>query len=225
MALNTVSVLMIDEKFLSDPLPQGLDTDSVNTWNDALARHHALVKGVQAEEDRILKDRNASDEGKRIKLAALAQTSVEAFAWLGKMRQQADAAKDRLEKLSFGALTQKPTGNEVVTYHREKEVRDSVGNGDAGHLAGVFLKALETDNLETARAILDWPGGSPISADLLARGKADYAKRTNPGVWARLQSVEVLKDHLATLANATSQWLTSFGVDPKNVTKAMALNN
>ena len=91
---------------------------------------------------------------------------------------------------------------------REQEIRNTTGKAQAD---AEFLKALESDDLETARALLDAPGGSMIADEIRRRGEEAYAKRTNPDGWDKMQYIEFLRENLSVLSQQVAQWLKHLG--------------
>jgi len=121
--------------------------------------------------------------------------------------------------LACGPLTARPIGlDPSESYNREREIRRETGRGAAG---AEFLRAVEADDLETARALLLAPGLPWVTSDIRRRGEEAFARRTAPDVWTRLQAVEVLQDNVTVLANQVGQWLIHLGATPDAVQKAL----
>lgn len=219
---TTQSLLIRTRNEPMQPVRPGFATEDLNQWLALNARVNKQVSELwEGDIQRVLKDRALSPEGKVQKLATLAERITPDFSFLGNVLQQADAARDRLTKLLYDPITAKPKGNEIVIFLREQEIRQALRSASASERQAKFLLALEADDLETSRALLDWPGGPMISADIRRRGEEAYARRVNAPAWEKLQAVEYMREHLASLATQTGQWLMSLGATPERVQKAV----
>ncbi len=212
--LNTASLLMIDQKFLTTPVHPEFDGEERTTFLNAIVKHQAKVTEVGVEEEKILKDRGASDEGKRTRLATLGNAQLSNFEFVQRLIEKAQEAKSALLTRMLDPITAKPKGDATVIFLREQELRRSIPKEDANTF---YLRALETDDLETVRAISDAPGPSWVSPDIRRRGEDAYMKRTNLKAYARLQAVGQLLDHLNALAESTRKWLEGLGADAQKV--------
>ena len=215
------SLIPAVRSFLANALTQATDRrltqDDMAIVLDAIRRTDDKVEELQLAEQTILRDRATSDEGKAAALAALGEKSVEKFRSLGKQIEQADASLREYEDQLYGALRVPATESDAMRLIRElraSEIRGSVA-GDTHDTT--FLLALEKDDLETVLALLDAPGGSLVSAEVLERGKATYAKRMNAALSARLQSVEYRRERLQGIANFVAQMLRRMGAKPETV--------
>jgi hypothetical protein len=125
-----------------------------------------------------------------------------------------NAAMQRLRRLMFDPIMNRPKGDPMVTFLREQELRSRIPKGEANK---EYLAALGADDLETARAILDASGRPLITDEIKRRGEEDYAKRTNPAAWAQLQSLDYFKDHLKSLVEQVRIWVLALGATPESV--------
>jgi hypothetical protein len=215
MAMNAASI----HAHFTAPLPQlaltRLQTDHLNGWNGAMAKTDGLVLAAATVLDRIAQERSLSDDGKQTKYAEEGTRILPSFAYLGKQQQGTCEIIDRHTHLMVDPITAKPKdANDLITYQREAEIRRAVGKANA---TAAFIQSLETDDLETARALLDAPGGSWVPADIRHRGEETYAKRTQPDIYAERQSLTLLADQLGAMAAMVADWLVGLGVDPKAV--------
>ena len=207
---------------LTQPTLRGLDQDGLERWQAILQKLDELFKPVAKEIERIMTDPGRTDEGKSVKLLAVGPKVVDSFRNVGNVLHQADESKMRLEKLIFDPLTAKPKdANEVVTFLREDAIRRSIDKGQAGI---AFLQAINQDDLETVRSLLDWPGGHGISDEILRRGREAFAQRTNQTAWENLQHVEVLREGLNALALQISSWLLLLGASPASVRQSTGVS-
>ena len=106
----------------------------------------------------------------------------------------------------------------MVTIMREQELRRTIPKHEAN---AVYLRALERDDLETARAILDAPGAPWVSDEVRRRGEDAYAERTNPKAWETVQSLEYLHAHLDSLAGQTRTWFVALGASKESIQKTI----
>lgn len=206
-----------------------LETESLNILNYQVVKADKLVVSFAAEQDKILKDPSRSDAGKTTAVAKLAEATVQDFAPLGRVLAEAQATHTRdlaraLAPLSTPKDVTEPAAllRELVGQLRAQEIRASLPPDDHGR-EGAFLKALEMDEVETARAILDAPGARWISTEIRQRGQEAYLQRTDPAGFAHLTSMEILREHLHTLASAINTWLIRMGVDAKKVAAILGL--
>jgi hypothetical protein len=219
--INTATLQTLIRHHQEQPIQRGFDDDGLERRNIALKKLQEGVSAVAAEEDAILKDRTLSDEGKGRKRATLAGRVVGNFAWLGQMLVQADQAKMRLQEVLYGPITEQSKRDAVVQQLRDQEVRQDVRGLDINQRNAHFLTALESDQLEVVRAMLDAPTGPMISPDVLERGKTAYATRTAPETFEQLGFVEHLREHLGALSESTAQWLRHLGASPEAIQKAV----
>jgi hypothetical protein len=220
--MNTATLQTLIRHHREQPIRPGFDDDGKAVWLAILQKLDELVQPVAVEVDAVMKNQQLSDQGKRDMLMGIGPRVVGNFVNMGTVLNQADHAKARLEKVLFSEITKKPSGNEVVTFLREDAIRRTTGKAGAGT---AFLKALEADDTESARALLDWPGGSPITEDIKRRGEEAYAQRTNPDAWEKLQYIEFLRENLAALAASVAQWLIGLGASAESVQKSVKAQN
>ena len=207
--------------FLANALTQATDRrltqDDMAIVLDAIRRADDKVEELQLAEQTILRDRATSDEGKSAALSVLAEKSVEKFRSLGRQIEQADASLREYEEQLYGALRVPAKESDAMRLIRElraSEIRGSVA-GDTHDTT--FLLALEKDDLETVLALQTAPGGSLVSAEVVERGKAIYAKRMNATLYAKWQSVEYRRERLQGIANFVAQMLRRLGAKPETV--------
>ena len=212
--LNTASLLMIDEKFIKNPVHPEFDGEERTTFLNAIVKHQAKVTEVGVEEEKILKDRGKSDDGKRTALAALGTARLSDFEFMQRLIENAQEAKAALLTRMLDPITAKPKGDATVVFLREQELRRTISK-EEGNMT--YLRALEADDLETVRAISDAPGLPWVSEDTRRRGEDAYMQRTNSKAYARLQAVGHLLDHLNVLTESTRQWFIGLGADAKKV--------
>ena len=219
--MNRVSVKGAITSMMNQTTPPWVSTEALNSLLASLTKTDGLVDEIGLAEDKIRNDKKLSDSGKQEQVKGLAVQSVPKFAPLGRVNGDARAAYAQLTNILIGPITAIPKGvNEVVDFLKLQEDRKGIGKA-AAPLA--YLKSLETDNLETARALVSAPGGSWIPADIRARGEEEFARRTNPTVFEQRRSIEYLRDHLLALAELLRQWLVGLGANPETVAKTLGL--
>jgi hypothetical protein len=206
------------------PSPKVLETEDLNLRNKIWVNTQQTIEDVGVEEDRIANDRYKSEEGKREALAAFAtKVASNKFAYLGNALMKSKESEEGLTNTLLGAITKRPTGDPVVLYSREKEIRDQVRLLDINQRNSHYLKRLEADDLETIRALLDCPGGSMVDQEVRERAEDAYALRTNPDKYRKLKSVQLFQEHLRSLAVQVSMWLRDLGGDEQVVNEALGL--
>ena len=205
---------------LSQPTPRDLDQDGEERWLAILHKVRDLAGPVIAEVEQIVTDPKLTDQGKTDKILAVGPRVVNNFKNVGIVLHEAEQAKARLERLLFDPLTTKPAGNETVVYLREQEIRRAIGKPQAG---AAFLDAVDTGQIEVARAILDWPGGPVLTEEIRRRGLAAFAQRTQPDIWRKVQVVEALHERLSALASSIARWLLELGASPESVRAATSI--
>ena len=219
------SLIPAVRSFLANALTQATDgrltQDDMAIVLDAIRRTDDKVEELQVAEQGILRDRTTSDEGKMNALAVLVEKSVEKFRSLGKQIEQASTSLREHERQLFGGLIDPPQETEIKHLTREIRASEIRAAHEGDTYDAVFVQALEQGNLEVARALLDAPGGSLVSAEVLERGKVAYAQRTNKALYEKWQSVERRREHLQGIANFIAQVLRRMGAGPENVAAAL----
>jgi hypothetical protein len=211
MSLNTM---------LSESTKRVRDTDTLNTVLKHTARLLDGVEQVGADEDRILKNRTLSDEGKRQALAARATEHLGNLNWLLRLLTDVEAAITRVHSLNY-AFLELPRESEIMQLKRELRAKEIRAAHHEGNRDALFLSALDQDNLEVAQAFLTAPGGSWVSPPIKQRGADAYAQRATPEAFRRQQSLLVLQEHLEGLAEQARRWLITLGANQEDVAKKL----
>lgn len=206
---------------LGAPVKPGFTTDNLQIWLEASRRTDATVEKVETDEQKILKNRDVTDEGKSKALAALAAKSVDAFAFLGRILSQTETSIRNLQQKLFSPLEHPTDAGVTERLIRELRASEIRGTLEGGNLDSTFLLAVQSGNLETAQALLTAPGGSMVSADTLARAKFEFAKKSDKAGYDRLLTLEFLREHLASLAAHVASWLERMGAQPTAVNKVI----
>lgn len=208
---------------LGQPTGLELSTDDLNFVLQIVKKTDEKVEVVSGQEQKILMDRNASDEGKSKQLAALAEKSVPEFAFLARIVAQHEKEIAAVERKLFARL--QPPENEQATERLIRELR--AGELRAGlegdNRDAAFLRALEHDDFETALALLTAPGGSWVSDEILERGKAQYAQRTNAAALAGMTSLSIVRDRVAGVLEFVKAWFLRLGANPATVEKSLSV--
>lgn len=182
---------------------------SVNTFATEQGEH---IKAVLA-------DRRLSDQGKQNKLRELAEQIVKATpAVLKKLLEHIDAAAKRLQDVMLYPITAPVTGDTLVAFFSQQEIRQGIAKADADKL---FLLALETGNMEVAGALIKAPGGSWVQKDIRRRGEEAYAQRTNPAAWEEAQSLAQLQALVESLIAQVGRWYEILGAPPELIANAV----
>ena len=210
MAMNANAIGFLINNRLTEQPKRDLSTDDLNLKFTALKKLDPAVLKVAADIDAVQKNTSLSHDGQQKAIAAIGTKSVPSFEWLARMRDAAVNGYDEHTRTLLDPLTAKPTGDPILIFLREQELRQGIPRDKADTL---FLLALETDDLETCRALLDAPGRSMITDDIRERGQDQYAQRTNPTVYVQRASKELLRDELEMLVGVIRSWLLSLGAD------------
>ena len=211
---KTETLRIFIQQHRTQPRLSKLDDDGVERWQAILEKTEHGVLAVATEVNAVMNDLTLTQQGQLQKRAKIGPRVVGNFSNLGVVLNQADQAKARLERVLFDPLTQPATGNEVVKFLKDQELRRTIGKGEA---AAEFLKAVERGDVDTCRALLTAPGPSWVSDEILQRGKAAYAENVNHAGWEKLQYVEYLREHLSSLAGQVAQWLLHLGATPESI--------
>ena len=215
------SLIPAVRSFLTTAMGQAADprlsTEHLALILDAAKRTDDKVEELQIAEQGILRDRTTSDEGKKNALAVLAEQRVQGFAFLPRMVEQASTSMQDYNAQLYGALNAPPKESETGRLIRELRASEIRGLHEGDNTDTAFLLALEKDDLETVLALTSAPGGSLVSAEILARGKVAYAQRTNKVLYARWESVERLRDQLQGIANFIARMLLCLGAKTESV--------
>lgn len=195
--------------------------DAKERWAVIVNKLNELVAPVAAEVEALFNNPRLTDAGKMEAALKIGPRVVGNFAIVGRVVHEADQAIGRLEQLIFGPLTDKPKGDATVTFLREAEIRQSIPKGQNGI---AFLEAINAENLEVARAILDRPAGHGISDEILRRGREAFALKTAPEIWRNLEHVNVLREALNALASQVAQWLILLGASERTVRQSTGAN-
>lgn len=181
-----------------------------------------LVSPVAAEVDSIANDSRLTDQGKVTKVLTVGPKVADNFRIVGRELHLTDEVIGRVEQVIFSPLTAKPKdANEVVVYLREDRIRQSIPKGQSGI---AFLESVNKGQMETARAILDTPGGHGISDEIFRRGREAFASKTAPEAWQKLEHLNALREVLSALAQQIAQWLIHLGASRESVLKATGVS-
>ncbi|NOS83156.1 MAG: hypothetical protein HOP32_16400 [Nitrospira sp.] len=206
---------------MKQPAPKSASDEALNALLATVTKSVGLVDEIGVGEDKTRENTKLSDAGKQEQLKQHSEKSLPELEFVGRKVNDARALYARLTALTLDPITAIPKGvNDVVDAQRAQWIWQSVGESDA---PATWLKALETDDLETARALLSVPGRPWIPADIRARGEEEFARRTNPTVFEQRRSVEYLRDQLLALAELLRQWLVGLGANPETVAKTLGL--
>lgn len=218
--MNLPSLRAANESLMTKSVHREMLTPELNQKNQACAKSASLLDEIGPDEEKIRADKKLSDMGKIEQLKKFGDASVPRVAFVGRTLNDARAAYARFTNILIGPITAIPDGvNEVVDFLRLQAIWEGIGKAGA---TVAFLKSLEDGgNLEIARALLSVPGQPWISDDIRRRGEEEYARRTNPEIFEKRQSVGHLRDNLEALANMISQWLLGLGADKELVAKTL----
>lgn len=181
-------------------------------WNESVAKR----------EFAIANNSNLSDVGKRDARSKLALEALQELRFLGDKLSQTIEAIDRLKRQSLDYGTRPKGADPLLSYLREREVRDYLCDATFQEREIAFLRAAERLDAETMRAMLDAPGQPWITADMRARGDEAYGERKNPEAWLMIQDLDVLREHVQGIANHAGHVLLTLGAGSAAIKDAIA---
>lgn len=167
----------------------------------------------------IRDDKSLSLQGQQAQYAVLAQQVVKDVAPIvTKPRDDVKAVMARLTRVLLDPITAVPKGDPTITFLREQELRREIPKSEAPK---AYLNALASDDLETARAILNAPGAPRLSDEIKRRGEEEFSKRTNPSAYAQRESLDYYRQHLESLIAQVRTWFLALGASPESVNAAL----
>lgn len=211
----TASLQMRLQQEPGQPARPLLTSENLTAWLHLCGTVLEKVNTYAVKIQSIRNDKTRTLQGQQAQFTALAPQVVKDVGELvAEPLNDAKGAITRLNHLMFDPITAKPKGDAMVIFLREQELRQSIPKTEAGK---AYLNALGSDDLETARALLNAPGAPWISDEIKRRGEEAYAQRTNPKALAQRQSLESFQDYLESLAEHVRTWFLALGASPESV--------
>jgi hypothetical protein len=201
----------------------GRADSQLERWLEIVQRAEAQAQAWSQRESAIMRNVKLSNEGRKDAKATLADEARKESKWLGDKRAQIVEARSRLRELVLD--TARPKGADpLISFLREQEIRSAYRGRPQVDRDVAFLGAAERLDAETMRALLDVPGtGAGVSDEARRRGEASYGQRKNPEAWGRIQELDVLLDHVASVAEQLGRVLLTMGADPVAVKAALGI--
>lgn len=170
-----------------------------------------ILEAHAVQENAISVDTNLSQAGQESKIVELAKETLKKLRFLLVKADDAGAAYTRLEAL-LSAVPDAPKGvNDLIQFFRESEIRTFMRSLTAPERMMKYALAVQSDDVETIRALRLAPGEPLIPKDIQDRFDRERLEVTKPKEMVRLQSFEVLRDQLHELATHLFSWLEGYG--------------
>lgn len=172
----------------------------------------------------VMRDSRFSNEGRRGEIKKIgAKALIDAKVLPERMEPVLQAMTNLRSLFDFRKRPKEAT--ELLTYLREKEVRDSLWEHPQHERDVAFLKAAERGDIETMQALtLNVPGGAWVNKDVIARGEEAYGQRVAPESVATLEKLEVRRDRLQGLIDHVARTLLTMGAQPDEIKAALGID-
>lgn len=175
----------------------------------------AILDGMEKAVDAIRTNTTLSEKGMELKIVELAKATLKEFGWLFSKDDVAEAAYTRLRAILF-ALPDAPKGfTELELAFREQHLWTWLRSVPQPEAMQIYAMAVQHGETEIIRAIKRVPGRPLIPADFVERVDREHIEQTKPKEYLRLQSLDVLRQQLRTIATMLQGWLGSYGQDVK----------
>lgn len=213
---STASLIMRLRQEPGQPARPRFATEYLQAWFEVCDVELGKVLKIAVKIDAIRNDKSLSLQGQQAQYAVLAPQAIKEVASpVLKPLNEVKGAIARLTALMLDPITAVPKGSDpTITFLREQELRREIPKSEAPK---AYLNALASDDLETARALLNAPGAPRLSEDIKRRGQEEFAKRTNPTAFAQRASLDYYQDHLQSLVEQLRNWLLALGATPEMV--------
>lgn len=190
-------------------------TGMLARWQEDLDHLHRDNEELIEAQSVIMRNNRLSREGRQQDLAELGtETAIKKLAWLGERSARTLEARERLRSLCLDYADRPKGMDPTQAYFREREVRDSLRTHSQHDKEIAFLKAAESLDAESMRALQNGPGGAWIKGDVLVRAEQVYGAIRNPEAWSNLQGVEIYLTHLQGVIQHAARVLLTLGADP-----------
>jgi hypothetical protein len=144
---------------------------------------------------KIRDDTSLSAVGQRQRLAELAKKTDLSFLASKRTETEADVARLR----TLLVAVPRPTGDPVLTFLREQELRSAFKDKPQHAIAAAYHKAVAAGQHELVRALTEGPAGSLVEADFKTRVEIEHAETAQPAVFANYEEAQNLQEHLNSL--------------------------
>jgi len=180
---------------------------------DKLDQGEVIVKEFRVREEAIQADGNLSDQGKRVKMEALAQE------FFNKLRFISEAAENRRHaaaqlRAQLDALP-KPPGDPIIEWMRGAEIRAQLRTLAQPERMKILTQSLEHKNLSILRAIENDPldPNTLVSNEYRLRLKDQLSETNQAAEHARWKALVFVGDKLQLLANVLETTLGKYRID------------
>lgn len=189
-------------KVQDDGIREGYET----TLRKAIEILDVMEKAVDA----IRMNATLSEQGMGQKIAELAKATLKEFTWLFSKADDAEVAYTRLHAVLF-ALPDAPKGfTEIELALREQYLWTWLQSLSEAERMKVYTMAVERGEAEIIRAIKRVPGRPLIPGEIIERFDREHIEQAKPKESLRLQSLDVLRQELRTIASMLQGWLGGY---------------
>lgn len=189
-------------KVQDDGIREGYET----TLRKAIEILDVMEKAV----DVIRMNAALSEQGMGQKIAELAKATLKEFTWLFSKADDAEVAYTRLHAVLF-ALPDAPKGfTEIELALREQYLWTWLQSLSEAERMKVYAMAVERGEAEIIRAVKRVPGRPLIPGEIIERVDRQHIEQAKPKESLRLQSLDVLRQELRTIASMLQGWLGGY---------------
>lgn len=186
------------------------DDDLREAQEKRLRLYIHILDEMTQEADAIRRDLNLSEAGMWAKLRQLAKATLQ------KLNPLFEAA-DNIERsyasqyAELSKIPAAPAGySELGTLAREQELRGWLRGLPVYSVMFIYLAAVQTNDVETLRAIRLSPGPSLLPVDFIERVTKDHLAMTQQDTLVHLESLDILRKELRGISEMLRNWLTGY---------------
>lgn len=223
MATNVATIITRTNTDLSQPAPRDMSTDTLNRRNELWVKLLDRLEQFQAKEKGILANRMLTDEGKRQQLTTAADELLTDLRWLGRVIEALEGEQTQREVILFTVEPIVTVKDELLRYHRLRELRDRMAGLTQAERDRAYLAASERSDSETLLAMQEAPGEKWVSPEIQDRADRERAKRTKPDLFDTYTQNGVLHEHLHSMADHIAMMLRGYGTPPEKVSSTLGL--
>lgn len=197
--------------FISKIHDDGIRGGYETTLRKAIEILDVMEKAV----DVIRMNATLSEQGMGQKIAELGKATLKEFTWLFSKADEAEVAYTRLRAVLF-ALPDAPKGfTELELALREQYLWTWLQSLSEAECIKVYAMAVERGEVEIIRAVKRVPGRPLIPGEIIERVDREHIEQAKTKEYLRLQSLDVLRQELRTIASMLQGWLGSYGQEVK----------
>lgn len=209
--------LVLSQKLREELSVYAFNTPSISTVTAAgiakLDQHDVIMQEFQAREEAIQADALSSDQGKRVKMEAVAKEFFERVRFIAEAAENRRQAAAELRKELERPKTR--PGDPVVETLREQEIRAELRKLAQSERMKLLAQSLEQKNLTFLRAVENNPLGASelIPDDYRARLREQWLETDQAAELERWKALVFVGDKLQLLANVLETTLGRYRLD------------